>query len=193
MEARAAVAPPRIETLDAIRAIAALSIVLFHAVGIYARGSAANADIRPWVARLDVGVPVFFMLSAYLLYQPFVRARLDARKPSIRAYAWRRALRIVPGYWVALLVAVVVLGTGGVLTLKGIPTYFGFLQSYDTDTAGGGLPVAWTLCIEVAFYVFLPLWALPRAAPARRRARCAASCGRWRGSQRCRSRGRSAP
>jgi peptidoglycan/LPS O-acetylase OafA/YrhL len=103
---------------------------------------------------------VFFLLSAFLLYRPFVRARLDRAQPSIRAYAWRRALRIVPGYWVALLVAVVVLGTGGVLTAKGIPTYFGFLQSYDTDTAGGGLPVAWTLCIEVVFYAFLPLWAL---------------------------------
>ena len=160
MAARAPVVAGRFAPLDGVRAVAALSIVLFHAVGIYARGSDPDAFVRPWVARLDVGVPVFFVLSAFLLYQPFVRARLERAQPSVRAYAWRRALRIVPGYWVALLFAVVVLGTGGVLTLEGIPTYFGFLQSYATDTAGGGIPVAWTLCIEVAFYAFLPVWAL---------------------------------
>ena len=147
--------PQRFGGLDALRALAALAIVEFHAVGIYARGSAAGAWTHDWVARLDVGVPVFFLLSGFLLYRPFARARADGEEPRLRAYAWRRALRIFPGYWIALVVAVVALGLSGALA----PRYLLLLQSYDSDTVTGGLPQAWTLCIELAFYAFLPLWA----------------------------------
>ena len=38
--------------------------------------------------------------------------------------------------------------------------YYLFLQSYDASTLPFGIPVAWTLCVEVAFYVSLPFWAL---------------------------------
>jgi peptidoglycan/LPS O-acetylase OafA/YrhL len=104
---------------------------------------------------LDVGVPIFFLLSAFLLYRPFVRARIANEEASVGAYAWRRGLRIYPGYWVALIVAVLALDLSGVLT----PRYLLLLQSYWSDSVAGGLPQAWTLCIEVAFYAFLPLWA----------------------------------
>ncbi|HEX4671247.1 MAG TPA: acyltransferase [Solirubrobacteraceae bacterium] len=147
--------PERFGGLDALRALAALSIVLFHAVGIYARGSAPDAWTHDWVARLDVGVPIFFLLSGFLLYRPFVRARAAGEEPRLRAYAWRRFLRIFPGYWVALVVAVLALGLSGALA----PRYLLLLQSYSKDTVAGGLPQAWTLCVEVAFYAFLPLWA----------------------------------
>jgi peptidoglycan/LPS O-acetylase OafA/YrhL len=46
-----------------------------------------------------------------------------------------------------------------VLTPSGIVTYFGFLQAYDIGTVIGGIGQAWTLCIEVSFYVALPIWA----------------------------------
>ena len=147
--------PRRFGGLDALRALAALSILEFHAVGIYARGSAPDAWTHDWVARLDVGVPIFFLLSGFLLYRPFARARAERRQPSVRNYAWRRVLRIFPGYWVALVVAVLALGLSGALA----PRYLLLLQSYSKDTVAGGLPQAWTLCVEVAFYAFLPLWA----------------------------------
>jgi peptidoglycan/LPS O-acetylase OafA/YrhL len=147
--------PQRFGGLDALRALAALAIVEFHAVGIYARGSAPGAWPRDWVARLDVGVPVFFLLSGFLLYRPFVRARIAGEEPRLRAYAWRRLLRIFPGYWVALVVAVLALGLSGVLA----PRYLLLVQAYSKATVAGGLPQAWTLCIEIAFYAFLPLWA----------------------------------
>jgi peptidoglycan/LPS O-acetylase OafA/YrhL len=150
-----AMKPQRFGGLDALRALAALAIVEFHAVGIYARGSAADAWTHDWVARLDVGVPVFFLLSGFLLYRPFARARAAGEEPRLRAYAWRRVLRIFPGYWVALVVAVLALGLTGALA----PRYLLLVQSYSKDTVAGGLPQAWTLCIEIAFYAFLPLWA----------------------------------
>src|SRR4029079_4195412 len=90
--------------LDGVRAIAALLVLVFHAVGFWARGSGEDAWIRPWVGRLDVGVAVFFLLSGYLLYGLFLRGRIR-----ISAYALRRAFRIVPAYWVALTLAAIVL------------------------------------------------------------------------------------
>jgi peptidoglycan/LPS O-acetylase OafA/YrhL len=144
---------PRRRELDGVRAIAALLVLVFHAVGFWARGSGEDAWIRPWVGRLDVGVAVFFLLSGYLLYGLFLHGRIR-----IGAYALRRALRIVPAYWVALTVAALALGLREVWANP--PLFFGFAQVYRASTAGQGLGQAWTLCVEVVFYAFLPLWAL---------------------------------
>jgi peptidoglycan/LPS O-acetylase OafA/YrhL len=112
------------------------------------------------VSRLDVGVPVFFLISGFLLYRPFVRARLrEQPRPATGPYAWRRFLRIAPAYWVALTVITIWLGVSGVFSLEGIPRYYGYAQIYSERTIGGGLPQAWTLCVEITFYAFLPLWA----------------------------------
>jgi peptidoglycan/LPS O-acetylase OafA/YrhL len=139
--------------LDGVRAIAALLVLVFHAVGFYARGSGEDAWARPWVGRLDVGVAVFFLLSGYLLYAMFLRGRIR-----VGAYALRRAARIVPAYWVALTVAAIVLPLREVG--DNLPLYYGFAQVYRESSAGRGLGQAWTLCVEVVFYAFLPVWAL---------------------------------
>ena len=144
---------PRRRELDGVRAIAALSVLVFHAVGFYARGAGVDAWARPWVGRLDVGVAVFFLLSGYLLYGLFLHRRIR-----VGAYALRRALRIVPAYWVALTVAALALGLRDVWA--NVPLFYGFAQTYRGSTAGEGLGQAWTLCVEVLFYAFLPLWAL---------------------------------
>jgi peptidoglycan/LPS O-acetylase OafA/YrhL len=143
---------------DSMRAIAALSVLLFHAA-FFEFVHSSNA-LRPYTAHLDVGVNVFFLISGFLLYRPFVRARrFDAQSPHVPAYAWRRFLRIVPAYWVALTIVALWLGIHEVFTRKEIVTYYGFLQIYHANTSLGGIGQAWTLCVEVTFYAFLPVWA----------------------------------
>ena len=141
--------------MDSVRAIALVAVVAAHASFFMSRGgSTALSHLR-----FDFSVRVFFMISAFLLYRPWVRARLaDFEPPSARAFAWRRFLRIVPGYWLALTVISVWLGLTYVFTGRGIPTYYGFAQVYQPGYAVGGLPQAWSLCVEVVFYAFLPLW-----------------------------------
>jgi peptidoglycan/LPS O-acetylase OafA/YrhL len=103
---------------------------------------------------------LFFLISGFLLYRPFVRARvLDDPAPRTGAYAWRRFLRIVPAYWVALAVIAIWLGLPGVSSVGNGVVLFLFGQTYAKDTIGAGIPQAWTLCIEVAFYAALPLFA----------------------------------
>jgi peptidoglycan/LPS O-acetylase OafA/YrhL len=140
-----------------MRAIAALSVLLTHVALV------ADANQHAWygkyTARLDVGVAIFFVISGFLLYRPFVAARLDGRRPPrIRDYARRRVLRIVPAYWLALTVIAIYPGTYGMWTHYSW-AYYGFLQIYNRPWTLGGIAPAWSLCIEAAFYVVLPLLA----------------------------------
>jgi peptidoglycan/LPS O-acetylase OafA/YrhL len=158
----------RFPLFDSLRALAAISVLAGHAA-FFSNFLHSSSPLREWAARLDVGVAVFFLISAFLLYRPFVAARMRGEPPpATGAYAWRRFLRIVPAYWLALTVCVAVLGIDLVFTAKGIPIYYGFAQIYGAHYVLGGLPQAWTLCVEVTFYAFLPLWALlMRRLPAR--------------------------
>ena len=153
-------APPhRFPLVDALRAIAALAIVGFHGAAVF--GGFGLTHLGPWLAQLNVGVPLFFAISGFLLYRPWVAARLEGRAPpSVRVYAQRRVLRIVPAYWVALVLITLAVGRDGVLAWPDGLVYFGFFQAYDTDTFTGGIGQAWTLCVEVAFYALLALLAL---------------------------------
>ena len=149
----------RFPLFDSLRAIAALLVLGFHAA--FFQLVTSDTPLRRYTAHLDVGVTVFFLISGFLLYRPFVRARLLAEEgPYVAAYAWRRFLRIVPAYWVALTAVTLWLGLSGVFTASGIPIYYGFGQIYDAKRSLGGIGQAWTLCVEVTFYAFLPLWAL---------------------------------
>jgi peptidoglycan/LPS O-acetylase OafA/YrhL len=146
---------PRFPQVDAMRAIAALSVVIYHSAMI--GGIAAPGFLGAYVAHLNVGVPLFFVISGFLLYRPFVSARLSGTPP-IRwgPYLLRRALRIVPAYWVALTVLTVLWGLPGVFTADWW-RYYGLVQIYAHRTIDQGMGVAWTLCIEVTFYLALPL------------------------------------
>jgi peptidoglycan/LPS O-acetylase OafA/YrhL len=171
--AGSATAAGRLPLIDSLRAIAALSVLLFHAGGF--SGLTTSHPLGRYAERLDVGVTIFFLISGLLLYRPFVLARLRGRRaPATGAYAWRRLLRIVPAYWLALVVTALTVGTvryaPSVFSAAGIPRYFLFGQDYFRDSVIGGLGQAWTLSIEVAFYAFLPAYAwLQRATSSRDR------------------------
>jgi len=149
----------RFPLIDGVRAIAALTIFAFHIC--FHLGLLSTDLLSRYLGNLNVGVPIFFVVSGFLIYRPFVARRFEQKpSPEIEPYAVRRALRIVPAYWVALVIVTLILGLEAtVFTPSGVVTYFGFLQVYDIGTVIGGIGQAWTLCIEVSFYVALPLWA----------------------------------
>jgi peptidoglycan/LPS O-acetylase OafA/YrhL len=152
----------RFPLVDALRAIAAISVVVFHAAGFYGGVLQHPGAWRPLVARLEVGVVVFLVISGFLLYRPFVAAHAHGRTPpATGAYAWRRFLRIVPPYWAALLIAALVLSWTYVFTGTGVLRYWLLGQVYDAPSlTQGAIAPAWTLGLEVSFYAFLPCWAL---------------------------------
>lgn len=157
----------RFPLVDAVRALAALSIFGFHA--FYHLDQFSTGVSTRLMGSLNVGVPIFFVISGFLLYRPFVSARLTGRDaPPFVPYGIRRVMRIVPAYWVALPIVAIVLGEWYVFRPVGIVRYFGFLQIYNQDTIGKGIGQAWTLCVEVTFYAAIPAiaWLFRRLLPA---------------------------
>jgi peptidoglycan/LPS O-acetylase OafA/YrhL len=170
--AQPAVAPPpghpRFALVDGLRAIAASTVILYHAG--YETGAVHNRVYGAYVTRGNIGVTLFFLISGFLLYRPFVAHRLiGAPGTRLRDYARRRLLRILPAYWVALTVLALWPGLPGNVFGPDWWRYYGFLQVYSDRTVLGGIGPAWTLCVEMSFYVALPIFAvLVSAALARR-------------------------
>jgi peptidoglycan/LPS O-acetylase OafA/YrhL len=91
------------------------------------------------------------------LYRPYaVQMFGGPEAPRAHDYALRRAFRIFPAYWVALTVLGLWPGLGGVFTNKWW-VYYGLLQSYSLSWLVRGIGAAWSLSVEAAFYVLLPL------------------------------------
>src|SRR5689334_14333354 len=94
----------RVASLTGIRAIAALLVMGTHAA--YTTGKYTHGHIGLVYSRMEIGVPIFFVLSGFLLFAPWVKAvATDGASPSLRRYAWHRVRRIMPAYVVTVLVA----------------------------------------------------------------------------------------
>jgi peptidoglycan/LPS O-acetylase OafA/YrhL/4-amino-4-deoxy-L-arabinose transferase-like glycosyltransferase len=148
---------PRFPLLDGVRAIAAVMVVVTH-VSFITRANIDN-PFGPEMARMNTGVSVFFVLSGFLLYRPFVAARLAGdRRPDTAPYLWRRALRIYPAYWVVLAV-VVLLGPASIPDVQSFVLWGSLAHVLSPDHFFGPLLQSYTLGVEVSFYLFLPAWA----------------------------------
>lgn len=156
--------PQEIRSLDGLRAVAALSIVLFHTLlFVQFEYTPLSLALNHGWYYLSTGVDLFFVLSGFLLFLPFVRAMLDGRPlPSARRFYRRRALRILPAYWACLAIMValkffvkhVPFSPGDVLAH--IVLINDSFPQYNRDYNGP----FWTLAVEAQFYVLLPLMAL---------------------------------
>ena len=147
----------RFAGLDGLRAVAAIGIFVHH-VGFWSTATFSGYWGR-YIGRLDIGVPVFFTLSGFLLFRPIVVSILDDRplRPAI-VHLWRRAMRLYPAFWVALALIVTLTSerfedvSGGVVTVL-------LIQIHWPSHALGPMLQAWSLATEVSFYAMLPLLA----------------------------------
>ena len=110
--------------------------------------------------RLDVGVTIFFVISAFLLYRPFVDAHLHRRGDiALRVFWWRRGLRIFPAYWVALTAAIVLFGITSLHGFWDYSRHYLLVQIYQPKYGLAGIVPTWTLAVELSFYIALPVYA----------------------------------
>jgi len=155
-----ALRPRHFPCFDGLRAIAAVSVLLLHTA--WTSGFTLTSSLGIYTSRLEIGVSVFFLISGFLLYRPFAASHLSGRpSPRIGKFWVRRLLRIVPAYWLALSVLtyglhLISMGSGW----QGVASHYLFLQIYLPTEAFTGVPQAWSLCTEMSFYLFLPLYAL---------------------------------
>jgi peptidoglycan/LPS O-acetylase OafA/YrhL len=152
--------PPRFPCFDGLRAIAAGTVLGVH-VAFISGLTLRNASVGIYTSRLEIGVAVFFLISGFLLYRPFIVAHLAGERDPVTGSFWvRRLLRIIPAYWVALFVTTTILhgpiGPGG---WRAYLAHYGFAQIYFPSQIESGITQAWTLCVEMSFYLVLPLYA----------------------------------
>jgi peptidoglycan/LPS O-acetylase OafA/YrhL len=157
----------RVSSLTGIRAVAAILVVATHAA--YTTGKYTHGYVGLVLSRLEIGVPVFFVLSGFLLFRPWVRAAVDGRPaPSVRRYAWHRVRRIMPAYVVTVLVAYAIYhfrqagpnpGHTWVGLLRNVTLTQIYTDQYMYSFLHQGLTQMWSLAVEASFYVALPLLA----------------------------------
>lgn len=143
---------------DGLRGLAATAVFLVHAAYQFAVTRPEEHEWYRFAIHGDVAVPIFFAISGFLLYRPFVAGRVRGKPLNFRAYAWRRVLRIVPAYWIALALLSLYFQFEEIGGVAEYLWFMFFLQLYDPDTALRAVGQAWTLNIEVTYYAFLPLW-----------------------------------
>ena len=154
----------RVDSLTGIRAVAAILVMLTHAA--YTTGKYTHGYAGLIYSRMEIGVPIFFVLSGFLLFSPWVRATAQGRDaPSVRRYAWHRVRRIMPAYVVTVLAAYLLYhfrtaGPNPGHTWIGLFRNLTLTQIYTDDYLFSylhqGLTQMWSLAVEVSFYVALP-------------------------------------
>ncbi|MGD9517510.1 acyltransferase family protein, partial [Mycolicibacterium sp.] len=157
----------RVASLTGIRAVAALLVVLTHAA--YTTGKYPQGYVGLVYSRMEIGVPIFFVLSGFLLFLPWVSAAAaGGPPPSVRRYAWHRVRRIMPAYVVTVVAAYLVYhfrtaGPNPGHTWEGLFRNLTLTQIYTDNYLYSflhqGLTQMWSLAVEVAFYVALPVLA----------------------------------
>jgi peptidoglycan/LPS O-acetylase OafA/YrhL len=163
----------RLDGIEGLRGLAAFSIVVVHTWGLAPGGPPGLRGFGAYLNDLSYGVTLFFTLSGFLLYRPFADALVrGSDRPSFSRYLRNRALRIAPAYLVILLLSALVLGSvfvrgpngeldHGRLADPGLLLRAALLvQDYQPSTLLTGIGPAWSLAVEVVFYLSLPLLVL---------------------------------
>jgi peptidoglycan/LPS O-acetylase OafA/YrhL len=157
---------------DLLRAIAAISILVYHAAFVTAEGRGDRPGELVF-DNLDLGLYLFFALSGYLISEPFVRALLHGTpRPDTKTYVRRRLLRLVPPVWVVttglVLWYLIAYGRDAVATAFGTTSELAAVYLFVIPFVGRhyslAMGPAWSLSVELAFYLAVPAgaWALTR-------------------------------
>jgi peptidoglycan/LPS O-acetylase OafA/YrhL len=162
-----------IPEVDGLRFVAIGMVILFHLNGYLQAasslpysGSWPNSD---WLAQIALlgfrGVELFFVISGFILGLPFAAHHLkDAAQVDVRKYYLRRLTRLEPPYFVTVLLLFVlalwVQGKTAAVLYPHLAASLFYLHNLIYGYPSPAIGVAWSLEIEVQFYVLVPLLTL---------------------------------
>lgn len=157
--------PAEFNFITFLRGPAALLVLYSHFVGRYLEGIGHTYGLKEWVDRIFVeplvivedfgqlGVMIFFLLSGFIITHV-------AQRETLKRFLLRRAFRIYPAYWLVILLVMwvavdpavrEVVREASILDLVRIAT----ITNYIHDPQRIVLGVAWTLQIELMFYILV--------------------------------------
>ena len=161
---------PRFVLIDALRGVAALGVFLFHLSVMSALTPTLDRVFGPGKALLvlgEYGVQIFFVLSGFVIAHSLRNEPVS--RDALANFIVRRQLRLDPPYWMALVLTLIFKGIGlrlaSDLKIQAFPgasaisAHLLYLQGF--ARLEPILVVAWTLCLELQFYlIFMLLLAL---------------------------------
>lgn len=173
---------PHLAFLDGVRGLAALYVVLYHAV-YYTGHLAPIPEGLSWpmlalASVLNYGVfavPVFIVLSGFCLMLPLAQRHTTAIPGGVGPYLRRRAWRILPAYYVALLFALVMIAVAPLLqvahntawdskvpvTPASLVAHLLLVHNFSADWLYKIDGPMWSVAIEWQIYFLFPLLVLP--------------------------------
>ncbi|MFD3596292.1 acyltransferase family protein [Nocardia sp. NPDC058640] len=179
--AAAPVSRPRafIPALEGMRGMAALGVLVTHVA--FQTGTSGTPVIGPMLERFDMAVAVFFALSGFLLWRPHAAAAHGVgRAPKASRYLLHRVARVLPAYWVVVVFVLLLLpGAAHSANWRVWLSNLHLLQVFVPLTLTDGLTQMWSLSVEMAFYLVLPLlaWLVVRLRGRAARWRVPVLCG----------------
>jgi peptidoglycan/LPS O-acetylase OafA/YrhL len=143
----------RLPALDGLRGLAILLVVAYHSSWLFSPRVPSTAFVRGGLLAGWPGVDLFFVLSGYLVTGGLLAGGpIDAA--AVRRFLVRRGLRILPLYYLALTVGVLVIGKVDLF-------HWIYLQNYSlpfADNPRGFTAHFWSLAVEEQFYLTWPLF-----------------------------------
>jgi peptidoglycan/LPS O-acetylase OafA/YrhL len=161
-----------IPAIDGLRCIAIMSVVCFHLnTYVLAKSTAFASEgvqediLQRALACGDYGVQLFFVISGLILGLPFAEHYLQGRsKVSLRKYFSRRVLRIEPPYIINIVLISALLVVARSETIFSLAPHLGasllYLHNLVFDESSRINHAAWSLEVEVQFYLLAPFLAM---------------------------------
>ena len=145
-----------LQAFDTFRGFAAALVALGHCWWATHPLFHATQKVAPFIAFGQKAVPMFAVLSGFLIYRSVLLIR---SVQDLRAYVIRRAFRIYPVYLLGVGLAVICSQyiAGQHITPLSFLVSDIFMLNIVGWPGGFANPVTWSLYIEVMFYAFLPL------------------------------------
>jgi peptidoglycan/LPS O-acetylase OafA/YrhL len=152
----------RYEDIDVLRGVAAVSVLLYHAVALGNMGDLKFGTLEIFIRNGWMGVDLFFVISGFVITLALAK---DMNIPGKRFYSRffvRRFYRIAPLYYLTILVFILMLQPHlFFLSWESQVAHFGshllFLHNLHPSTHGSIVGPNWTVALEVQFYIFICL------------------------------------
>jgi len=171
-----------IPQIDGLRFVAISTVIIFHLAGVVEATSPVSWSVAPsntvvgsLAAQGHYGVELFFAISGFILAMPFAKCRLGTgRRPRLGAYYLRRLTRLEPPYILSLLLLFVLQLLNGRHFwphARHLLASLVYQHNLVFGAASAVNAVAWSLEVEVQFYLLAPALGLIYAVRDRARRR----------------------
>ncbi len=150
----------RNRNMDIFRSIALLTVMVYHFWVVTGSFSFLPSPVTTLISLGgEIGVTAFFALSGFGIFCSLKKEESEKQKFSISNYVKRRAIRIIPLYYISILFTLLLINAQSLSVdgVKDILAHIFFIHNIFPQYHGSINGVLWTMGVIVQFYIIAPL------------------------------------